>query len=293
MRYLLDWLFAPGFFQSGPVRVAIVAGGVVAAVSAVVGVFAVLRGQSFAGHAVADVGTTGGSGAFLVGASPLWGFVVAGVTAAGVMELFAVRRERGRDLATGVVLGAALGLTALLLYFDTTLNATTGATQSVLFGSLFVIAGNAMPAIIVTGLVALGAVAVIYRPLLLSTVSVEMAGARGVAVRATGVIYLGVMAVAVSLSCMTVGAILSTAVLIGPAASAVRLTRSPGRAILCSALIGVGATWLGIILAYDSFTWPPSGHGWPVSFFVVALVIVTYLLSGIPGWVAPRAIEER
>ena len=293
MRYLLDWLFAPGFFQSGPVRVAIVAGGVVAAVSAVVGVFAVLRGQSFAGHAVADVGTTGGSGAFLVGASPLWGFVVAGVTAAGVMELFAVRRERGRDLATGVVLGAALGLTALLLYFDTTLNATTGATQSVLFGSLFVIAGNAMPAIIVTGLVALGAVAVIYRPLLLSTVSVEMAGARGVAVRATGVIYLGVMAVAVSLACMTVGAILSTAVLIGPAASAVRLTRSPGRAILCSALIGVGATWLGIILAYDSFTWPPSGHGWPVSFFVVALVFVTYLLSGIPRWVAPRAIEER
>ena len=46
-----------------------------------------------------------------------------------------------------------------------------------------------------------------------------------------------------------------------------------------AALIGTAITWLGILLAYDSFYWPPHGHGWPVSFFVVALVVVAYLLS--------------
>ena len=44
-----------------------------AVVAGVVGVFTVMRGQSFAGHALADIGATGGSGAFLVGISPLVG----------------------------------------------------------------------------------------------------------------------------------------------------------------------------------------------------------------------------
>jgi hypothetical protein len=52
-----------------------------------------------------------------------------------------------------------------------------------------------------------------------------------------------------------------------------------------SALTGLAATWLGIVLAYDSYYWPPHGHGWPVSFFVVALVLIGYLLS----YVRPRA----
>jgi zinc/manganese transport system permease protein len=46
-----------------------------------------------------------------------------------------------------------------------------------------------------------------------------------------------------------------------------------------SALTGLVVTWLSIILAYDSYYWPPHGHGWPVSFFVVVLVLAAYLLS--------------
>ena len=78
-------------------------------VSAVVGVFTVMRGQSFAGHSLADVATAGGSGAFLAGISPLFGFVAGGVAGAGAMEMIGVRRARGRDLATGIVLGASIG----------------------------------------------------------------------------------------------------------------------------------------------------------------------------------------
>ena len=94
-------------------------GAIVAVVSGIVGVFTVIRGQSFAGHALADIGTAGGSAAFLVGASTLYGFVAFNVVAAGVMELIGIRKPRGRDLATGIVLGASLGLAALFLYEDT------------------------------------------------------------------------------------------------------------------------------------------------------------------------------
>ena len=78
----MHYLFEPGLFSSGPVRTALLVGAVVAITSGVIGVFTVLRGQSFAGHSLADVATTGGSGAFLVGLNQFWGFLVAGVAAA-------------------------------------------------------------------------------------------------------------------------------------------------------------------------------------------------------------------
>jgi len=281
MSRILSRIVEPGFFASEPVHVALIVGGVVALVSGVVGVFTVIRGQSFAGHSLADLGTTGGSGAFLVGVNPLWGFVTTAVVGAGVMELFGVRRPRGRDVATGIVLGAALGIAALFLYLGTTESNTTGATITILFGSMFVINPSTIPVFVVLGVISLAIVGVLYRPLLLSTLSPDMASARGVPVRTVGVWYLLAMALAVSLSCVTIGAILSTAVLIGPAAAALRVTKRPGLAMLWAAVIGVTVTWLGVLLAYDSFYWPPMGRGWPVSFFVVTLVFVTYLLAGV------------
>ncbi len=122
----------------------------------------------------------------------------------------------------------------------------------------------------------------IYRPLLLSSVNAEMASARGIPVRLIGVLYLLALALAAALAAITIGTILSTALLVGPAASALRVTRRPLAALLTAAGIGIGAMWLGIILAYDSFDWPPKGNGWPGSFFVVTIVFITYLLSGIP-----------
>jgi zinc/manganese transport system permease protein len=272
-------LFEAGFFENGPVRLALLAGGVVALVSGVVGVFTVIRGQSFAGHSLADVGTVGGSGAFLAGVSPLWGFVVVDLAGAATMELLGVRRPRGRDVATGIVLGAALGLSALFLYWDTTVQSTTGATVTILFGSLFTVSGGIVPAMVILSAVSLAAMLLLYRPLLLSSLDADLAAARGVPVRAVAVAFLLALALAVSMSSMVVGAILSTALLIGPAATALRLTRRPGPAMVLAAGIGIVATWVGILLAYDSYYWPPARRGWPVSFLVVALVFVFYLLA--------------
>jgi zinc/manganese transport system permease protein len=277
--HLLRTVFEPGFFSSAPVHVALLAGGVVAVVSGIVGTFAVLRGQSYAGHALADISVTGGSGSFLVGISPLWGFAGTSVVAAGIMDMIGIRRPRGRDLATGIVRGAGLGLAALFLYWDTTHTSTTGATITILFGSMFTIDSSLVPFIAVLSLAAVGIIAVLYRPLLLSSVSADLAFARGVRVRMAGALCLIAIGLAVSLSALTIGAILSTALLVGPAATALRLTSRPGLMMLWSALIGLAATWLGILLAFDSFYWPPQRRGWPVSFFVVVLVFAFYLLA--------------
>jgi zinc/manganese transport system permease protein len=229
-----------------------------------------------------------------VGLNQFWGFLAAGVAAAALMEAIGVQRRRGRDVATGVVLGAALGAAALFLYLGTLQTATTGASFAVLFGSIFVISPDTVPALVASGVIALLVVAVLARVLLLTSVSPDLARARGVNVRLVGVAYLAALAVSVSLAAVAIGAVLSTALLIGPSATALRVTKSPGRAMAAAALTGLAATWLGIVLAYDSYYWPPYGHGWPVSFFVVILVLIGYLLSFVRprGKQAPRSPHE-
>ena len=134
MHAALTLMFARGFLANGPVRVALVVGGGAAVVCAVVGVFTVMRGQSFAGHALADVSSAGGSAAFLLGISPLFGFLGMSALAAGGMEWADVRDARERDLLTGVMLGLGLGLTALFLYLGTASGSMSGAAITVLFG---------------------------------------------------------------------------------------------------------------------------------------------------------------
>ena len=289
MHQLWTWVFEPGLFSSQPVRVAAIIGGAVALVSAVTGVFTVMRGQAFGGHALGDVSAAGGSGALLVGLNPLAGFVGLGIAGAGVMDTIGVRRVRSRDLATGIVLGAAIGLSALFLYLEAVSGATTGAPAQILFGSIFTVSPSTIPSVIALGVIALAGIAIVWRPLLLTTVSTDIAAARGVRVRLTGLVFILALAVSVGLSSLAVGAILSTALLIGPAATALRLTRAIGRAVAAACLIGVGATWLGILLAYDSYYWGSSHQGLPVSFFIVAVIFAGYLLSGLAAaWPAAR-----
>jgi zinc/manganese transport system permease protein len=285
---ILGGIFAPGFFASSPVHVALLIGGLVAVVSGIVGTFTVIRGQSYAGHALADISVTGGSGSFLIGISPLWGFAGTGLVAAGIMEMIGIRRPRGRDLATGIVRGAGLGLAALFLYWDTTSTSTTGATITILFGSMFTISGTIIPAVTLLSAAALLIIGLSYRQLLLSTVSPELAFVRGIRVRLVGVACLVAIALAVALSSLSIGTILSTALLVGPAATALRLTNRPGLAMCLAALLGLAATWLGVLLAYDSYTWPPQRAGWPVSFFVVVLVFVFYLFAQLVAQLSGR-----
>jgi zinc/manganese transport system permease protein len=268
------------FLASAPVQTALIVAGGAAVVSAIVGVFTIIRGQSFAGHALADISSAGGAAAFLFGTAPLFGFLGVAVLAAGAMEAAGVRRARERDLVTGIVLGAGLGLTALFLYLDVTTHSTSGAAISVMFGSMFAIPASIVPLAMLTGGFALAIVALIYRPLLLASLDPSLAAVRGVPVRLVGLLHLLVLSLAVTLSAMTIGAILSTALLIGPAAAALRLTCRPGVALALAASIGLATSWGGIFVAYESFYWSP-GHPWPVSFLIVTFIFMTFLATGL------------
>ena len=276
-------VFQAGFFGNSAVQTAAIVAVVVACVCAPVGVFTVIRGQSFAGHSLADITSTGGSVAVVTSINPLIGFAGMGLLGAGAMELMGTNSHRGRDLVTGIVLGASLGLSALLLYLSVTSGSTTGAVVTVMFGSIFAVSTGTLPLVVILGAAGLVLIAVVYRPLLLISVSAELAAAQGVRLRLVGFVYMAALALSVALCALTIGAILSTALLIGPAATSLRLARSPIGAMAYAAVLSTATTWAGIVMAYDSYSWPPSRSGWPVSFFVVVLVLAAYLLSQLKG----------
>ena len=151
------------------------------------------------------------------------------------------------------VAGAADELHAATVTAITTESNTTGAPIQILFGSLFLLPSSNLPLVVAFAAGTIATLITLYRPLMLVSVSPELAAARGVPVRLISAAYLLAMAVAVALSALTIGAILSTALLIGPAATALRLTNRPHRAFLAAAGIGVGCTcWLSSMLRRTS-----------------------------------------
>lgn len=264
------------FLSSSIVQHALIVGTSVAAVTALAGIFTILRGQTFAGHALADLGSVGGAGAFLVGVSQLWGFIGAGIIAAIVLELVGMERVRGRDVVTGIVFGTGLGLTALLLYVGTTQQGTSGAAVAVMFGSLFVLDSSIVPYIVVLSALTLAMLCILWRPLTVVAISPEMAAARGVRLRLTGLLFVCALALAVELSSMSIGAILSTALLIGPAACGLRLASRVEVAALLAMVLGVIAVCIGVWMSFTSYYWMPDHRSWPVSFCIVLIVCVEY-----------------
>ena len=246
----------------------------VSVVAGVVGYFLVLRGQTFAGHALSHVGFTGATGAVLVGLPPLWGLVLMTLGAGVGMGLLGEELAQ-RDVAIGLVLAFALGLGLLFLSFF-----TAYATQAttLLFGNVLAVDVGTAWSLVGLGIVTLLILAVISRPLLFATLQPELAEAKGVSLRRYSVFFMIVVALATSQSAQIVGVLLVFALMVGPAASAQRFTASIPVGIALSAALALAEAWLGITLAYYT--------DWPSSFWIVALSVAVYLVSLLPARLA-------
>lgn len=245
-------------------------GTIVAVVSGLIGFFVVLRGASFMAHALAHVGFAGAAGAVLLGVEPLWGllaFTVGGATGMGLLGA----RDHDRDAATALLLVATLGIGALFLTLNT--NYATAAF-GLLFGTIVGIDRGQVWTTLACGAACLAGLTVLYRPLLLASVSPELAAACGVPVRRLAALFLLVVGVAAAVTVPVAGALLIWSLMISPAATAMRLTRRPATALPLAVCLGVLATWAGITLAYTT--------GWPVGFFITAIITMLYVASLLP-----------
>lgn len=262
-----DTVFAYDFMRN-----AFAAATVVSIVSGVVGYFLVLRGQTFAGHALAHVGFTGATGAVLVGITPLWGLVLMTLAAGIGMGAFGERLAQ-RDVAIGLVLAFSLGLGLLFLHFFT---AYASQATTLLFGNVLAVGMDTVWTLLGLGVISLAALAVISRPLLFASLQPELAEAKGVSLRLYSMLFLAIVALTTAECAQIVGVLLVFALMVGPAAAAQRLTRTFARGIILSAILALCEAWLGIALAFYT--------DWPTSFWITALSVTVYLCAVLGSW---------
>lgn len=257
-------------FEYDFMRNAFAAATIVALLSGSVGYFLVLRGQTFAGHALAHVGFTGATGAVLIGIAPLWGLVLM-TMAAGIAMGFFGERLAQRDVAIGLVLAFALALGLLFLHFYTAF--ATQAT-TLLFGNVLAVDVSTVYTLLGLGAVSLAMLAIISRPLLFASLQPELAEAKGVSLRVYGVLFLAIVALTTAECAQIVGVLLVFALMIGPAAAAQQWTSAVTTGVLLSAGLALVEAWGGITLAFYT--------DWPSSFWITALSVAVYLLAVLP-----------
>ena len=221
----------------------------------------------------------GAAGAVLLGIEPVYGLFAVTFSAAVAMGLLA-RDLRERDVTVGVVMTFALGLGFLFLALY---SGYAARVYGILFGSILGISASAARLSVVTSAVSVGLLALLYRPLLFSTFDPELARARGVPTLFLSVAFLILLAIIVSVAIQLMGALLLFTLMVGPAATATRLVKSPPAAIGISVLLGILYVWVGILAAAVS-------GSLPVSFCIAALSFCVYLpvrLARGPGRTRP------
>ncbi|HXD80142.1 MAG TPA: metal ABC transporter permease [Candidatus Acidoferrum sp.] len=241
------------------------AGTIVAVVAGSIGYFVVLRSSSFAAHALSHIGFAGATGAVVLGLNPIFG-LLAFTLGSGIAIGALGNRLRGRDVTIGIVLAWTLGLGVLFISLYT---GYATEAYALLFGEILGISSNDVVVTIVAGVVTIAALVATYRPLLFASVDEELAGAKGVPVTALSIAFMAILAVAVTEAVQVVGVLLIFALIVTPAAIAVRFTSRPSVAIGIGVVLALLFTWLGLAIAYYS------PH--PVSFFITSLAFFTYV----------------
>ena len=246
---------------------------IVAAVAGFIGFFVVIRGASFAAHAL-PLGTfPGAAAASLLGINPLFGLIAfAGL---GVLGISWLGRRGRHEVATALCLVTLLGLGALFL------SMTSEYSQEVyalLFGEVLGVSNTDLAPVAVISGFSIAVTAMLFRPLLLSSVSPDLANARGVSSRAMEFAFMSILALATAMALPVVGALLVFSLMIGPAAAARSLTDRPILAICVSVGVSLVTVWTSIALSYVS--------NWPVGFFVGMLGAACYGLGRV--WTRAR-----
>lgn len=247
------------------------AGAVLGLVGGLIGVFIMQRDMAFAVHGISEMSFAGAAAALLLGASVVVGSLAGSLVAAVAIGLLGAK-ARDRNSAIGVLMpfGLGLGILFLALY-----PGRASSKFSLLTGQIISVDAPQVGWLIGICVVALLGLAVIYRPLAFDSLDPEVAAARGVPTRFISLAFMVVLGLVVAVAIQIVGALLVMALLVTPAAAALRVAAAPWAVAALSASFGVFAAVGGILLAL--------GGSLPISPYITTLSFLVYVVCRVIG----------
>lgn len=240
-------------------------GAVVALVAGIVGVFVVLRGDSFLAHAIPQGSFAGAAVAAALGASTTAGMGIAAVLTSLLVSWLG-KHDR-RDVVIALLLSFLLAGGAVALSLQ---GGYANRVYALLFGQILSISSSDLMLMIglATGVIVV--VLFMVRPLLAASVLPDSPAARGWRVSVVEFVFTLVLAATATASVPLVGALLLFSLLVAPPAAACTFCRTPGRALLLSCLLCLLCMWGAIALSVITDL--------PVGFFVASLATLTYVV---------------
>ncbi len=223
---------------------ALLAGIGVAAVAGPLGAFVVWRRMAYFGDTLAHSSLLGIALALLLSVQPTLAVIVFCL----LLALTLVYLQQQRVLASDTLLGIlshtslAAGLIAVSLMQDVRID-----LMGLLFGDLLSITTADLLAIYGVCIVAILLLIKLWQPLLAITVDEQLASVEGVPVTAVRSAFMLMMTLVIAVAMKAVGALLITALLVIPAATARRFSQTPEQMALLASLFGMAATCLGLL----------------------------------------------
>jgi zinc/manganese transport system permease protein len=247
------------------VQASILAGAVLGIVGGLIGVFVMQRDMAFAVHGISELSFAGAAGALLIGANVVAGSVVGALAAAAIIGLLGAR-ARDRNSIIGVLMpfGLGLGILFLALY-----PGRSGNKFGLLTGQIVSVDFDQLGLLVAISIVVLAGLLLVWRPLTFDSLDPEVAAARGVPTRAIGLGFMLLLGLTVAVSVQIIGALLVLALLVTPAAAALRVSASPVMVPLLSMAFGLVSAVGGILLAI--------GGSLPISPYITTISFAIYL----------------
>ncbi len=235
------------FLQYAFMQRALIGGVMVGLLTAIIGVYIVLKGMSFVGAGIAHASFGGVALGFLLGIDPLWAAVVFCLAVAWGIGTVTRRGGIKEDTAVGIFFASTMAFGVLLVGLIHGYNIDL---FSYLFGSILAITAEDLKMVLGVGFLVLLTVALLYKEFLFITFDPETARVSGLPEPALYYLLLTLIALTVVVSIKVVGIVLVSALLVTPAASAYQLSRSFGKMMALSAFLGVLSVIVGLILSY-------------------------------------------
>lgn len=250
-------------------------------IGGLIGVFVMQRDMAFAVHGISELAFAGAAGALLIGADVLLGSVVGSLLAAAIIGVLGVR-ARDRNSIVGVLMpfGLGLGILFLALYPGRSAN-----KFGLLAGQIVAVDFEQLGLLAVTSVLVLIGLLVIWRPLSFDSLDPEAASARGVPGGLLSAGFMLLLGLTIAVAVQIIGALLVLALLVTPAAAAIRVSSSTVRVPLLAAAFGFVSATGGILIAIGSTL--------PISPFITTISFAIYLACRLIALVRDRRAAVR
>ena len=255
----------------------LIAGAALGIVGGLIGIFIMMRDMAFAVHGIAELSFAGAAFALLIGADVVTGSVFGSMIAALILGILGTR-ARDRNSITGVLMpfGLGLGILFLSLYEGRSAN-----KFGLLTGQIVAVDDVQLNGMLLLSAVVVIALLLVWRPLTFASVDPVVANARGVRTSGLSIVFMMILALAVAVTIQVVGALLVLALLITPAAAAMRVTSNPVTTVVLSIVFAELAVVGGILLALAGSL--------PISPYVTTISFLIYVICrGIEVVRSPR-----